>query len=259
MLAAAGGTWLTATASDTASIAEQALRAAGGVLIGLVAAVILIFAFNLVIAPYRQRNEARKRLHDLEAEANKPKLFDVFAPTTSVGLPLNRLDDGSYRASAVGVSFGSAVIAHRDELTTVTRLTALPQIRFTQADGQGWETTNAIQVAPGQNPMAGPGAMDFTWDTSNSRQWVLAGLPFAMARDNVLPLPMMMVTVADGDEAGAHFEKGETCTLTIRLAIRTDKGSPPLPDQVIALPRSDIRDSEWFQRLQQETMDETKQ
>ena len=81
-----------------------------------------------------------------------------------------------------------------------------------------------------------------------------------MARDQTLALPMLMVTVADGDEAGAHFERGETCTLIFRLAIRTDKGSPALPDQVIALPRSDIRDSKRFQQIsQKETTDEPKQ
>ena len=76
-----------------------------------------------------------------------------------------------------------------------------------------------------------------------------------MAKDELLQLPMMIVAVLDGNEAGDHFEKEETCTLTIRLAVRTDKGSPTLPDQVISLSRSDIRDSSWWQSIQQEAAD----
>lgn len=194
-------------------------------------------------APVRQRNEARKHVKHLESELGKPKLFDVVCQTTSLGLPINRLDDGSYRASAASVGFSPILIAHRGELTNVTRLTASPEVRFTRADNQRWETTNAIQVTPGSNPLAGPGARDFTWDIDNPQQWVLRGLPLAMAKDELLQLPMMKLTVVDGNNAGTHFENKEICTLIVRLAVRTDKGSPPLPDQVITLTRSDIKDS----------------
>lgn len=213
------------------------LYSVGGGLIGLLTVVAAVLAFNFVRAPYRQRDEARESVKRFE-DAAKSKLFDVFSPSTFVGLPLNRLDDGTYRASVMGLGFGSPVIAHRGELTTVTRVTASPQIRFTRADE--WETTTAIRVTPQQNPMAGPGTMDFKWDTTNPEQWVLTGLPLTMARDEVLQLPMMMLTIANGDEAGAHFERGETCSLILRLAIRTDKGSPPLSDQVITLGRSEM-------------------
>ncbi len=79
-----------------------------------------------------------------------------------------------------------------------------------------------------------------------------------MAKGELLQLPTMTVSVFDGNEAGAHFEKEETCTLTIRLAVRTDKGSPALPDQVITHSRSDIRDTEIWQRIQREAADEPK-
>ena len=193
-----------------------------------------VFLFSLLIAPYRQRNQARRRIKELEAEFEKPKPFDVLCPTTSLGLPINRLDDGSYQASAIGIGFRSLSIVHRGELTTITRLIMSPEIRFTRADG--WETTNAIQVTLGSNPLASPRTRDFTWDTQNPQQWVLTGLPLTMAKDE-------LVSVANGNEAGVHFEKGETCTLIMKFAIRTDKGFPPLPDQVITLTRSDIKDS----------------
>lgn len=194
-------------------------------------------------APVKQRNEARQRIKELEAEFEKPKLFDVLCPTTSLGLPINRLGDGSYQASSVRIGFKPISLVHRGELTTITDLTMSPEIRFTRADNQGWETTNAIQVTSGVNPLAGPRARGFTWDTKDPQQWVLIGLPLTMAKDELLPLPMMMVSVPDGNEAGTHFEKGETCMLIMKFAIRTDMGFPPLPDQTISLAMSDIKDS----------------
>jgi len=210
-----------------------------GVCLGLGGVFILILCWNVFRAPYMQRDEALHRVDYLESELEKPKLFDVVCQTTSIGLPINRLNDGSYRASTVAIGFNPILIAHRGELTNVTGLTASPTIRFTQVDNQGWRTTNAIQVTPGHNPFANLHAMGFTWDTSNPQQWVLAGLPLAMAKDELLQLPMMMLSVTDANEAGARFASGETCTLIVRLAVRTDKGAPALPDQVITLTRSD--------------------
>lgn len=73
VLAAAGGAWFTAVASDTVSVAEQMGRAIGGGLLGLITAVFVIFLLNLLLAPYQQRNEARdahdallKRVHEYE-------------------------------------------------------------------------------------------------------------------------------------------------------------------------------------------------
>ena len=224
-----------------------------GVLLGLGGVFILILFWNLFRAPYRQRDETIQRVEHLESELEKPKLFDVVCPTTSLGLAINRLDDGSFRAAAASVGFGSILTAHRGELTNVTSLTASPEIRFTQADNQGWATTNSIQVTPGHNPLAGPQARGFTWDTRNPRLWELVGLPLTMAKNELLQLPMLMLSVADGNEAGAHFENNEICTLIVRIAVRTDKGSPPLPDQVIRLPRGDIKDSLASLGIQPET------
>jgi len=214
-----------------------------GAFLGLGGAYILILLWNLHRAPYRQRDEALRRVDQLESELEGPKLFDVLCPTFTLGLPINRLDDGSYRASPIGLGFHSILVAHRGELTNVTRLTASPVIRFTRADNRGWESTNAIQVAPAHNPLAGPHAMDFTWDTSNPQQWMLTGLPLTMAKDELLQLPMMMVSVTDADEAGTRFDSGDICTVIVRLAVRTDKGAPSLPDQVVTLTRSDFSDT----------------
>ena len=258
LLAGASGGWagFNLLPSEATRAQEFWYPASGGIVgvfLGLCGVFALILCWNFLRAPYKQRDEAIQRVEHLESELEKPKLFDVVCPTTSLGLPINRLGDGSYRASVVAVGFHSILIAHRGELTNVTRVTASPEVRFTRADNQGWETTNSIQVTQGHNPLAGPHAMGFTWDISNPRQWVLNGLPLAMAKDELLQLPMMMVSVADGDEAGAHFEKMETCTLIIRLAVRTDKGTPPLPDQVIKLTRSDIKDSLASLGIQPET------
>jgi len=217
----------------------QILVPLSGVFMGLA----IVFIVSLFIAPYKQRNGAWQRIKELEAELEKPKLFDVVCPTASIGLPINRLNDGSYRAAAATVGFKSILIAHRGELTNVTRLTASPEVRFTRADNKGWETTNSIQVTPVYNPLAKPHAMDFTWDISKPRQWVLKGLPLTMAKNELLQLPMMGLSVVDGNDAGTHFESREICTLIVRLAVRTDKGNPLLPDQVIKLIRSDIQDS----------------
>lgn len=59
VLAVAGGAWLKAITPDTAPLAEQVGWAVGGGLIGLTKAVIVIFLFHFIRAPYRQRNEAR--------------------------------------------------------------------------------------------------------------------------------------------------------------------------------------------------------
>jgi len=190
-------------------------------------------------APYKQRNEARRRIKKLE---ERPYLFDVLCPATSLGLPINRLDDGSYQAATAQIGFKPLSIIHRGELTTISHISMSPEIRFTRED-KGWETTNAIQVTSGSNPLASPRARGFTWDMHNPQQWVLTGLPLTMAKDELITLPMMMLSVTNGNEAGAHFEKGETCTLIIRLAIRTDKGFPSLPDQTISLTKSDIKNS----------------
>ncbi len=70
-----------------------------------------------------------------------------------------------------------------------------------------------------------------------------------MGKDEILPLPMMLVKVVDADKAGAHFERGDTCTIVVKLAMRTDKGSPQLLDQVVSLTRSDIRDTDRYRRI----------
>ena len=230
---------------DDASNRDWAVFEIGAAIVGAASGFVVIWGLHLLLAPYRQRNEARQKIRDLQAQLEERKLFDVVCPTTFLGLPINRLDDGSYRASVMGVGPVSILIAHLRDLTTVTSLTASLQVRFAWVDNRGWETTNAIRVAPAltPNPLAGPQARGFTWDTSDPQLWKLIGLPLVMAKDELLHLPMMMITVVDGNEAGAHFEKGEVCTLIVSLAVRTDKGAPPLPDQVISLTRSDVKDS----------------
>lgn len=241
VLAVAGGIWFAQLAPINAPVVEIIWRSVVGGLGGLAIAVLIIFAWNLFRAPYKQRNKARQIIKELETKLEKTKLFDILCPATSLGLPINRLGDGSYRASAVGLGFPPLQVLHRGALTTITQLTMSLEIRFKH--DKGWETTNAIKVVPGSNPLASPRASGFTWDIGDPKQWVLTGLPLTMAKDELLPLPILMISVANGNEAGIHFEKGETCTLIMKFAIRTDKGFPLLPDQTISLTRSDIKNS----------------
>ena len=163
-----------------------------------------------------------------------------------MGLPLNHLGDGTWIASSAQLGPSPITIVHRGDLVTVTRVTVAPEVRFIYEDGTGWVSTHAITVTP-QRPlppsMRASGATDFEWDVSNLSQWILTGLPLLMAKDESLELPGMGLSVSDATLAGAHFEKGDKCTLTVRLAIRTDKGSPVIPDLSIKLTVSDIKNS----------------
>ena len=210
--------------------------------IWMLAVLVGVFLLSLLVAPYRQRNEARVRVVELEDELKKPKLFDVECRTTTIGLPLNLQKDGTWKASAVGISPSPINIIHRGDLITITRVTMSPQVLFNYMDG-GWETTNAITVTP-QRPLPailGPyGAGDFEWDVSNPLQWVLMGLPLTMSKDQRLPLPAMKISVQDANLVGEHFTKLDWCRVVIRLTIRTDKGSPYIPDLFIELTSSDI-------------------
>jgi hypothetical protein len=69
VLAVAGGAWLAHIAPLGASTLEIVARSVIGGLGGLVTAILIIFGWNLLRAPYRQRNEARILL----AERPKPK------------------------------------------------------------------------------------------------------------------------------------------------------------------------------------------
>lgn len=213
-----------------------------GIVIGIVVVFLVIFGWNLFRAPYKQRNNARQRIIELETELEKPKLFDIRCPTKSLGLPINRLPDGSYIGSHIGFGFSQLSILHRGELTTINQISMSPIIWFMQGDKRR-ESSSAIQVKPGKNPFAGPRTKGFTWDISNPQQWELTGLPVTLAEDESLTLPMMELLVCDGNEAGNHFEKGETCQLIMKFSIRTDRGFPTLPDQIISLMRSDIKNS----------------
>ena len=191
--------------------------------------------------PYKQRNEARQRIHELEQANIRPNLFNVLCPTTSFGIPINKLQDGSFRASPSYLGFKPLSLVHHGELTTVTRFTMSPMITFVK-QGKGWESTDAIQVLPMQNPLASPRAKDFSWDIQNQQLWVLTGLPLVMGKDEIQILPMIGLAVGDANKAGSQFENWDSCVLTMKFAIRTDKGNPLLANQQITLTKSDIKE-----------------
>lgn len=63
VLAVAGGAWLTACVPIDASIIEIVIRSVIGGLIGLVVAIILIFIFNWLLAPYRICKDEKDELN----------------------------------------------------------------------------------------------------------------------------------------------------------------------------------------------------
>lgn len=73
VLAVTGGTWLAGIAPIGASILEIVGRSVIGGLGGLLTALLVILSWNLFCAPYRQRNEARKKLQEIEAERKTEK------------------------------------------------------------------------------------------------------------------------------------------------------------------------------------------
>ena len=223
-----------------ASIEMSALYGFLGGVAGLILLVVAVFTWNLLRAPYKQRNEVRQRIEKIEAELKTPRLFDILCPTTSVGLPINKLDDGSYQASVVGISPKPLQILHRGELTTINRFTMTPRILFVRKD-KGWETTTAITLLPRINPLASSRTRDLSWNVTNLDQWVLDGLPLTLAKDEQLTLPTIMISIKNGNEVGSRLDKGETCILAMSFGIFTDKGSPLLPDQKISLTRSDTK------------------
>lgn len=213
-----------------------------GGLAGLILLFSTVFIAELMKAPYKQRNEARNRVAVLEDELKRPKPFDVKCRTTAISLPINLQKDGTWKASAVGISPAPINIIHRGDLTTVTRVTMAPAILFNHMDGD-WETTDAITVTPQRKLpaiLSAPGALDFEWDVTNPLQWVLKGLPLTMGRDQSLPLPAMNITIQDANLVGEHFTKLDWCRVVIRLMIYTDKGFPYVPDLFIELTSSDI-------------------
>jgi hypothetical protein len=207
-------------------------------IIGALLLLLLTYMVCWCIAPSRQRDEARGRVRKLEAELHVPTLFDVVCPTISLGLPINRLKDGTWQASSAAIGIGAIQIVHRGDLTNVTRVTAIPEIRFTRADNKGW-TSNfgwvTLKPVPMFNP---PDTLDFQWDVTNPNQWVLNGLPLTMGKEELLQLQPMMLTVVDANAVGARFAELDTCKLMIAIVMRTDKGSTSLPVQTIDLTMS---------------------
>ena len=233
------------TPSGASSLWQFGLPTIGGavgIVVGFGIVFIVIFGWNLYRAPYRQRNEARIKVIELEDELKKPKPFDVECRTTTMSLPINLQKDGTWKASAVGISPSQIFIIHRGDLINVTSVTMAPIVLFNYMDG-GWETTNAITVTPQRKLpaiLSAPGALDFEWDISNPLQWVLKGLPLTMGRDQRLPLPAMSISIQDANLVGEHFTKLDWCKVVMRLTIYTDKGFPYIPDLFIELTSSDI-------------------
>lgn len=123
----------------------------------------------------------------------------------------------------------------------------MPEVRFSRADK--WRVNRSVVVSPAQFRLPQAASAELSWDVTNADQWVLNGLPLMMGKDELLTLPPMAISVADANDAGSSFDSFDKCLLTMRLVIRTDKGSPVLPTQSILLTRSDVRDSETFKRI----------
>lgn len=235
--------------SNTQSFWYPTIGGIVGVLIGLGGIFLLLHLWNLLRAPYRQRDEAIQKVVDLEAKSVIEQIFEVNWGTTFLSLPLNKLDDGTFRASGLAVSGRPITIVHRGERVAINRVIVAPQVRFETADGKGWYATDAIRIAPQTNPMASPHVRSFTWDIGNPKLWDLSGLPIVMGKNEPLPLPMFSLMIADEQEAGQLLDSGDQGKLVVQISIRTDQGNPRLPDQVVSLTRSDIRDTDFYKEI----------
>ncbi len=228
-------------------------------IVAVIGGMLCIWIGATTSAPIKQRNQARAKVVELEDELKKPKLFDIEWPTTTLELPIVHREDGTWIASSAQVSPSPITIVHRGDLTTIYRVTLAPQVRFFNKDGTGWMSTNAITVKPQvlfSPAMRPPGATDFDWDVCDPSQWVLNGLPLPMAKDELLELPEMVLDVSNATMVGEHSEKGDKCILAVRLAIRTDKGSPSVPDKLIELTISNIEYAPPFFKLEEEKTNE---
>lgn len=78
VLAVAGGTWLAQIAPIGAPTFEIVARSVIGGLGGLFTAAVMIFAWNLFRAPYRQRNEGRAKVAQLLQERKKDEFYFEF-------------------------------------------------------------------------------------------------------------------------------------------------------------------------------------
>ena len=71
------GTWLASIASTNAPAWELVIRSVLGFLIGLTIALLLVLAFNMIVSPYKQRNEAWKLLLDKPKPTKLPNRGDL--------------------------------------------------------------------------------------------------------------------------------------------------------------------------------------
>ncbi len=229
----------------------------------------LLTVVRIVLAPYWiAREETARRdavedelntaIGDLEAQlGQKSKIFEVHHRTTSMVFNLNKGPDGAYVSSDAGMGINLPVLLHLDDLTTVTRVTAILQVVFTASDGHSWQTSKAIQFTPWLGPWAGPAERALTWDTSDPLVWALRGLPMVVGKDERISLPSVMMTVVDADVVGSLSDKGDTCVLMVKLAMRTDKGNPRLATQTIPLTRIKLEDQPWHRATMKGGTDET--
>ena len=200
-------------------------------------AIIVLIVFIVVcIWGYLSHRRRNKK------QADRINLFEIICPTTSLGLPINKLNDGSFQASSVGIGFKQLSILHRGNLATINRFTMSPRVLFVQMN-RSWETTTTITLLPTNNPLASSRARSVSWDNTDPNQWLLKGLPITLAKDESLLLPMMMLSIKEGNEVGNRLDKGETCILKMSFGIFSDKGTPILPERQISLTRSDIKNS----------------
>jgi hypothetical protein len=190
------------------------------------------------VAPYRQRDEARQKINEIEASI-KQEIFEVEWPHKSMNLLVAKGEDGQWVAGAGAIGPAPITIVNRKELLSITQLQLAPEVHFEHKTG--WGSTNAITVTPLRLvlPSTQITTIGIEWDTNNQTLWELKGLPFTIAKDGEIKLPQMMLQVTDASEVGKHFDAGEQCSLVIRLIIRTDKGAQDIPDISIELNPSD--------------------
>ena len=218
----------------------QNLVSAGVFTGAMFAVIVLVSVGHMVAAPYRQRNEARQHLRQLEgpgvALVQRSPGESLYVPAPEAGL-LGGVSLGG-RALRLTVSNPSPV--------RVERVSLLATIWFHFEGGRS-ESNQAVTVAPLEAPFAIRGHdWSYSWDKSHSQVeshsqvWQLRGLPVTIRPGKEIELPAVFVHINQPDTAVQLFANSQRAILDLNMRVNTDIGVFPLAASIpLVMSRND--------------------
>ena len=216
-------------------------------LMGVFAGLAIVFLISLFIAPYKQRNEARHIVSELDAT---PELFEIKWMHDSVSMLIAKDGQGKW---VVGSDFVTATlisIKNISDVIDVQQLTIVPGIRF--FEGRNYRSTSAISFRPHlfeqdlEMPPDIVSTVGLEWVIKSPFLWEMSGLPLTLANGQSLMLPRIYFLIGDITEIGKHFDAGEGCAFAVRLTIRTNRGSQEIPELLLELKPSGMNNIQWL-------------